>query len=184
VIVPPLKVPPTAGTETLSSTQMTDEEKRESASEATTSGDQSPAASASHSGTGDINIDQSVHPPTPTEALTYQGERLIGKSPEELLGYFDTHTGIQAQRLVAPFMGKPIRTGGTTNNIVALPDATILVLLEMPNGKVIQAKFEQSWNDRLSEPNKGDPLDLLGRIESFGVGGFSLVECELVDTKP
>jgi hypothetical protein len=124
---------------------MTDEESRDSTSEATTSGDHSPAASGSHSGTGNINIDQSVHHSPPTEALTFQGERLIGKSPEELLGYYQTHTGIQAERLVKPFIGKPIRTGGTTNHITGLPDGTIFVLLMMPDGKMVQAKFEESW---------------------------------------
>jgi hypothetical protein len=78
-----LKVPPTAAREILSCSEMADE-GHNPASNATTSGDHSPATSASHSGTGDINIDQSVHY-SPSTEITYKGERLLGKSIGDLL---------------------------------------------------------------------------------------------------
>lgn len=155
------------------------DESRDTTSGATTSGDHSPAASASHSGTGDIHIDQSVTYGNSTK-LTYEGERLLGKTVEELTGHFQTHTSIQAERLVKPFIGKPLRAEGKIINIKRYYDAVIAHLADGASDMIL-AYFPLSLEDRLAEPNLGDPLALMGRIQEINESGVTLLDCQLIE---
>lgn len=156
------------------------DESRDAISNAATSGDQSPAVGAAHSGTGDINIDQSVNY-GPAAQLTYRGERLLSKTLEELLGYFETHTSLQAERLVEPFIGKPLHVEGRVANIRRVGDAFVSVHLRNEVSDMILASFAPSWEDRLAEPNLNDELALVGRITEIAMARLSLEDCQLID---
>jgi hypothetical protein len=153
----------------------------EAKSEAITSGDHSPAANASHSGTGDIRIDQSTHHHQSSAGVSrYQGERILTKSPAELAGYYESHTSLQADRLIAAFIGKPLVIRGAVQNVNALLDGAS-VLLRDENRLWMSVDFSTEWKDRLSELNRDDEVQIVGRIKEISASTVDLSEGELVE---
>jgi hypothetical protein len=103
-----------------------------------------------------------------------------GENGGSRLGYFGTHTSIQAERIVQPFIGKPLRVEGKVVNIMRHNDA-ITAHLRNDASNMILGYFESSWADRLAEPNLDDELALMGRIKEISSSGLSLVECEVIE---
>jgi hypothetical protein len=83
--------------------------------------------------------------------------------------------------LVEPFIQKPIRVSGTVGDIVAM-NGGVAVYITI-SGHVLSATFSSAWEDRLAEPDKGDEIALMGRIEAIGMGGFHLGDCELIEER-
>lgn len=147
---------------------------------AETSGDHSPAASAHHSGTGDISIDQSTHHHAVTveESLPFGGDPFIQKSAEEIIGFYEKHTDLQADRLVEIFLGRPIQVTGVLFNVSG-GEGRIQVQI-MLGGNYVTAWFSSDWLSRLAELDKMTTVTIVGRLREVGGMGISLDECELV----
>jgi hypothetical protein len=149
-----------------------------------TTGDNSPAVSASHSGAGDIHIDQSTHHHAEAERAaqrSYRGERLLSKSAKQLMAYYDEHTSLQADRLVAPFLGKPLLVEGSVKNVSDLGEDGVLVLLQDDEGRWLSGGFADSWRDRLAEVDLDAHLSFMGLLRKVGGRTIDLIECELPD---
>lgn len=145
---------------------------------ATTSGDHSPAANAHHSGVGDISIDQSTHHHAVEEHPPFGGDPLIQKSAEEIIGFYEEHTALQADRLVETFLGRPIRVTGMLFNASGGED-NIQVQLGLGE-RYVTAWFSGNWRSRLAELDKMTKVTIAGRLKSVDGIGISLDECELV----
>jgi hypothetical protein len=148
---------------------------------AQTSGDHSPAASASHTGHGDVNIDQSTHHYVGNEKpLPFGGEPLVQKPIQELMAFYDLHTSLQADRLVEAFLGRPIRVTGILANVTDRNKDSLQMQLELGN-KYGSAWFSGDWRSRLAEIDKMTKVSIVGRIKDLDSMGVSLADCELVD---
>jgi hypothetical protein len=162
---------------------MQPEHDQSATSAASTSGDHSPAVSASHTGEGDILIDQSVvhhYPSSSSEPLTFHGERLLGKPIPDLFKIFDEHTSLHAQRLVEPFIKRPVLLEGVVTEIDAMEDH-IYMSLDVESPRYFHAIFEPTWLNRLAELNRGDKVKVIGLLAKIGLNSLTVADAELVD---
>jgi len=114
---------------------------------------------------------------TPTPAPVF-----LDKPPQFFAGLVEGRTDFQVVELTRPFLGKWMKLSSKVVNVLREMDRPV-VTMEFPvfNKKdpiVIQAWFDESWNERASHLNRGDKIVLVGRVDRiFQDGGFSLGDC-------
>lgn len=111
-----------------------------------------------------------------------KGRIFVAVTPEYLTSLFKDHMGIQAEALVAPYMGKWMTLSGPLDNVVAGFDKGHQVSLSNYtfNPIWISMHFAQEWSGRLAVVPKGTVLTIIGKIWTVNSMQMSLNECELV----
>jgi hypothetical protein len=111
--------------------------------------------------------------------------RSLERTPEELAKMFENLTDMQAQRLVAPFIGEWLEVSGSLRSVSAARNH-VQVMFEGPPaggwGGYVQMYFSaKEWSRRLGLLNRGDRISIRGRIGEIHSFGVLLGDCELVD---
>lgn len=111
------------------------------------------------------------------------GRTIVNASPEYLCGFFKNHMHIQAQKLVAPFIGEWIKITGRVENIVDhSPHFLSVRLTEYLQLKLtVFIYFESVWRHKLEQFKPGDQMTLIGRIDMVQEMSMDLKKCELLD---
>jgi hypothetical protein len=97
--------------------------------------------------------------------------------PASLLGFFKQHTDMQAQQLIAPFIGQWIKVTGTISDIAPVGFGRVSVFTEWP-GRA-QMVFSGECTERLYLMKKGDVITATGRIHEVRIRTVVLMDCEL-----
>jgi hypothetical protein len=99
-----------------------------------------------------------------------------------LVDLFKKHTGIQAMKLVEPFIGQPVQISGSLNQVFpsGLNDRILVTFNELSSPLVLMY-FEKEWTQRLSMLQRDQKLTVRGRISRVSQIDLELGECELVD---
>jgi len=106
-----------------------------------------------------------------------KGREFVEADEAYLRNLFQTHTEVQAQTLVAPYIGKWTRVSGTVREVTQGPfDEMTVSLKDRPP---LYFKRER-WQDRLSMLRRGDQIAAIGQIARIGDRGTSLDNCELI----
>jgi hypothetical protein len=114
-------------------------------------------------------------------------ERIVVDVPlEHLASFFDELTGIQASKLVEPYIGRWIQVSGLVDQITSYTGhAEVRLMTAPPREMAVYASFQDAkWIDRLRLLRRKDPLTVFGQIEYVSAVASQLKFCELVPTKP
>ncbi|MBI4340135.1 MAG: hypothetical protein HY680_09325 [Chloroflexi bacterium] len=124
--------------------------------------------------------------PAPTQRLVplpwppIQPRILTDVAPGYLHDFYKQYTGLQADALVKPYLGKWMTVGGaiTTINFVKAKGVNWYQVSLLKVGD-IYFFFDEPWGERLSIKNKGDQVTVIGQVESVDRLGVTLHHCEL-----
>lgn len=101
--------------------------------------------------------------------------------PSYLSDLFKNHTHVQAQKLVATYLGKWLECSGKVNDVRAR-DWEIMVFLARPqlSEPLVTLHLDTKWEPHLSDLRIGDEIAAAGRIEDVEANVVTLADCELV----
>jgi hypothetical protein len=121
---------------------------------------------------------QTPHPP-PTSASS---ERVIvDVSPQTLMNFYKGRTGLEAQRLLAPYLGKWTNLTGNIDDIQQAPSRGVQIQFKLSPYSEAILIFDSDWLDRLSVLPPHASISALCQIDTVGVSGASFVHCQLTD---
>jgi hypothetical protein len=111
----------------------------------------------------------------------YSNLEIIDVTPDYLIGLFDQHTSIQAQRLIEPYIGKWMRVSGKLRDISDHTYGSQLSFERSRLGGNVYMWFRQpDRKDRLSVLRRGTRLTVLGQIQWVNNMEVNLDNCELI----
>jgi hypothetical protein len=127
-------------------------------------------------------------PPTPAPPAPPIVERTIESiSPEHLVSYYTTRTTFQADKVVAPFLGKWIKTEGDLRDVLGSVDEEELMAAFYCQGSggeqpiLCAAWFMvDRWGDRIGVLRPHQRIVVVGQIHSVDRSSITLRKCELV----
>lgn len=127
------------------------------------------------------NFYAQMNPPSAAQSPPRQDPIIIDLTPEDLENFFKEKTEAQAQRQIAPLIGKWMKVSGPlgdySNGCLFLSNhhypATLFHVWTLFNGS--------PWTDLLSEMNIGTPITLQGQIEFVNRLGVQLIYRELLN---
>jgi hypothetical protein len=130
------------------------------------------------------------HPTPQTDAVVaHESSRIFvsaSVTPAYLIGLFKEHTSFQAKKLIEQYLGKwmPITglvhdTNPTTTFSFSDPQQ-IAQLFIFEEGRLLTARFNESWVDRIAILRRGDKVSFIGKIADVNAMAIDLDDCELV----
>jgi hypothetical protein len=102
---------------------------------------------------------------------------IVDTTPQKLMDFYKGRTGLEAQRLIAPYIGKWIKV----NDNISSTQQTgheILVTFQSPFSAVF-LNFDFKWLDRLSVLPPNAKISAFCAIADVGSSGTKLTHCEL-----
>jgi hypothetical protein len=104
---------------------------------------------------------------------------------KRLLGFCKGHTALQAQRLVAPFLGKTTEISATVRSVSPLMSGSTMVHADFSkswriSGSLVHFCFAKKHVDALHLLNPGDKITVRGTIDSVASYSVGLDKCEMV----
>ena len=103
----------------------------------------------------------------------------VRESPQEIIRYYETYTMVQANKLVARYIGNKIAITGRVDNVnesvfnAALDVKQRSVYLQNRNQvPFVGLYFNEEWISRIENQNKGDAIFAYCTIET--ISGFSI----------
>jgi hypothetical protein len=111
-----------------------------------------------------------------------QTKESANRSVGELLALHENRSGLEANRLLEPFIGRWIPpTEGTVRVLTPDGDGAMIVIGLKDSDDVIEAHFRQPWVRELSTHEEGDQLRITGKISHYtGAHLLVLEECEIL----
>jgi hypothetical protein len=112
-----------------------------------------------------------------TEAVPTSSSRsYTDRTPEGLIAFLSGGlTDMQAQKLVAPFLGKWMQVSGAVSHVGDTGQVTF-------KGREVYMWFRgPEWLDRLAMLSPGSQISVVGRITKIQYSSVRLEDCELVD---
>jgi hypothetical protein len=113
----------------------------------------------------------------------YSGREMVDVTPDYLMGLFDQHTSIQAQRLIEPYIGKWMKISGKLSDIMDNEYFSQVTFERDPQkryGAVYMYFRQPDRRDRLSVIRRGTNLTVMGQIRNVANIELHLDKCELV----
>jgi hypothetical protein len=109
----------------------------------------------------------------------------IDRTPAELSAEFKGVTAVQGEARVAQYVGKWLRVSGPMGDNTKITDSIRSVTFadrSIFEYNVVRAQFrDRSTIERLDVKSIGDPIRVIGQIESIDIQNVRLVSCELED---
>ena len=136
-------------------------------------------------------LEQKVSPPPPEQTVSGKtlGDLIItNESAESLSGMVKAVTGIRAEGLTAPFIGRWLKVDGVIANVSSstADKERLLVSAELKKNTfypLISMWFsEPKSRAYLTMKNKGDAISAIGKIEEIGPYRIYLEDCELLSS--
>jgi len=124
----------------------------------------------------------------------YKNKQLVQVSPYYLMGFYEEHTRMQAEKLAEPFKGNWIQVSGKVHNVSAVmgtgKDKYIHVSIEEPQlpGRVYHTviyflHFTVRWKNKLEVLIRNQDVSVIGKIRRIDKAEIELSDCELVEMK-
>ena len=107
---------------------------------------------------------------------------IVDIPPADLTKLYHLYTGVQAEKLIAIYIGKWMRVAGPFGEADSF-GSFIQVMFKPPQYGIqyFYMYFGMEWAERLSVLQRGTIINVLGRIRAVEGSGFHLEACELVD---
>ena len=105
---------------------------------------------------------------------------LVSVPPKYLSGLYQGHIALQADKLVAPYLGEWMRLTGTIDDVRGL-STLIVTLREYMGMPIVLCLFEDTWREQLMRLIKEQAVTLEGRISVVGSTMVQLDSCELIE---
>jgi hypothetical protein len=122
----------------------------------------------------------------PINAVASKEEKIfIDLTPEQLIAFYADNTSIQADRLVAPSIGKWMSLSGRLSEVISsYPGFAQLTFTRRGLGSQVFMYFrDQTLIDRLSMLNRRTQMTVHGKIEKVDMFAVHLGNCELVEVE-
>ena len=124
--------------------------------------------------------------PAPPPAAAWPDRIFVSKSitPAYLAKFYDDYTVVQADNMVAPYIGKWMSIEGPIGEI--MPAGPNRILLAFANDDSApyphrMMTFDEKWFDRLSIMKRGEVVTVVGEIQKIEPHVVSLTNCELIE---
>ena len=93
---------------------------------------------------------------------------------------FQTHTSVQAQRLLDVYVGKWMRVAGALGDADDFGDFIQVTFTGRPQAEHhVYMYFDMKWADRLTMIKKGRHINVVGRVKNVDSASVHLEKCEL-----
>lgn len=129
-------------------------------------------------------------PPSPAASDAPKAAQTDGPAVVEgipvgrLVGYFENQTELDAERLIAPFVGAPVRVAGTVSSIEGVPGRRTIWLNERPVGNVRVALWLTENQDALAETIQArERVSAQCELARLGRSVVNLRRCLFVDER-
>lgn len=110
------------------------------------------------------------------------GRNYVDVEPRFLLGFFKSHTAIQANQMVAGYVGSWMRLSGSLDNVMKNgPTRWQLTFRTFGREPVFMYFTDKRWSPRLATLRRGDKIVVDGRIREVDSVSVHLEDCEFVD---
>lgn len=116
----------------------------------------------------------------PAEILAGRVMVPASTTPEYLWKQFDGKTNLQGQKAVADYTGYWLSVTGKVDNVFS---KTALLEVGQPS-KNIEVSFSDAWLANLAMIQRGESLDVLGKITRIDTYVIYLEDCELLGQSP
>jgi hypothetical protein len=108
------------------------------------------------------------------------GDRtLVDVTPDYLMGLFDEHTTIQAEKLIEAFIGKWLRVSGTVSDVIGSEGSGATVYLKRETARISSVSLDFSDRGAVEILRKGDSVTAIGQIVGADRLWVGLKNCEL-----
>ena len=110
------------------------------------------------------------------------GRTLVDVTPEYLVGFFEEHTSIQAERLTEAFLGKWMRLSASVEDVAALGAHKARIDVPTEGGSpviILIVNNQATVEHRVRILKKGDPITVVGQIYEVDSASVTLTNCEL-----
>ena len=104
---------------------------------------------------------------------------LVDVTPSAINATFKEHTTVQANKLVAAYLGKWIELSGGFKDLKTYVGKEWLVTFEFKDYPVVMMVFQAEWGGHLEVLARGAPLTVIGRIEHIESDLIRLHDCEI-----
>jgi acetylornithine/succinyldiaminopimelate/putrescine aminotransferase len=101
--------------------------------------------------------------------------------PQALIDFYQGRTGLEAQRLIASYIGKWTKLTGNIDDIQQVRGRGIHVGFQLTPHSSAVLLFDFDWLDRLSVLPPHQRISALCQIDTVGASGASFVNCKLDD---
>jgi hypothetical protein len=131
-------------------------------------------------------------PNEPSRLVESEGRTVVNVTPEYLLGLFEDHVSLQAEKLASVYIGKWIEISGPLGDVfprrggkdsytssVVFGDRGVA-----SNKAYVFMQFHDTWIDRLEVLRRGSTIKILGQITEISRAQVELDNCEIVDHPP
>jgi hypothetical protein len=109
------------------------------------------------------------------------GRIFVNATPEYLSGLFKGQTVIQANTLLAVYIGKWMRLDGEVNDVLSRRGDRVQVMFIKAGSPITFMRFHtEAWVDRVAVLRPGDRITVIGQIEEASSTQLQLDFCELV----
>jgi hypothetical protein len=128
-------------------------------------------------------IAPAVAPPPQISVEEPHGRVVVSVTPEQLWANFDGRTDVQAQKLLELYVGKWMKISGKIGDVSQIGK---ILLVNFERGRIPDYYFfhmyfrDQRFIDRLAVMQRGEHVDVLGRIDKVVNVMIDLEDCELV----
>lgn len=128
-------------------------------------------------------------PSTPARSAPSERERRVFVGPEITPTFLNSllggHTQMQADNIVAVYIGKWITLSGSVSQVTASDSSSVftrssLVTFDQARGEpMVFMHFDEQWKEQLSILRPGSRITVVGRITKIYRLGINLEQCEL-----
>jgi hypothetical protein len=120
-------------------------------------------------------------PPAPKRTIAAGGQRLLNRTPQQLMALYGNLTDVQGKLLVAPTIGQWIELEGTVADVSSTSGE--LIRLHLKEHPLVAIWFRgKKALERLILLHAGDRVAVQGEVEVIERHHVSLDPCELVDS--
>ncbi len=124
-----------------------------------------------------------VRPRVQSQPIGEKGRVFVDVTHEYLIGLFKDKLGIQANKLIAPYIGKWMSVSGKLGDV--LGDQLLQVTFaSVKVNEYLYMYFDKSWRDRLAVLQPGQIIHVIGRIDTVDTVSVALRDCELLRVLP
>ena len=109
----------------------------------------------------------------------HSGRVFVTADPLDLMKLCENKTQIHANHSAAPYMGKWLRYRGVVNDIVNIGNSRMMICCYYDHGRHIFIITKDTAQAEVI--NKGDNIEVVGKIEKIGPSDIHLNDAEITD---
>ena len=106
----------------------------------------------------------------------------VSITPEQISEFYEGHTGIEGDRLLAPYIGKWTKVTGMVGDIMSVgggPSILLTKTQDKPSLGYASLNFNKDWEERIATLHKGQTVTAICMISGAFSFSASFSNCEL-----